>query len=39
MIALVSLGAVASTLVATAVVQWVVAETTGPRMQEWRERR
>jgi len=39
MIALVSLGAVAVALVVTAVVQWVVVETTAPRMQEWRERR
>lgn len=38
MSALIALSAVAAALVVTATVQWVVAETTGPRMQEWRDR-
>jgi len=38
MSALIALGAVAAALVLTAVAQWVTAETTGPRMQEWRNR-
>lgn len=38
MSALIALSAVAAALVVTTAVQWVVAETTGNRMQEWRDR-
>lgn len=38
MSALIVLGAVAGALVSTALVQWLVAETTGDCMQEWRDR-
>lgn len=39
MTALIILGSVAGALVSTALVVWITAETTGPRMQEWRNRR
>ena len=38
MSALIAFGAVAVALVLSAAVQWVAAETSGPRMQEWRDR-
>ncbi len=38
MSALIALSAVAAALVVTSALQWIVAETTGTRMQEWRDR-
>lgn len=38
MSALIALGATAAALILTTAAQWIAAETTGPRMQEWRDR-
>lgn len=38
MTALLALGSTAAALTITAVAQWIAAETTGNRMQEWRDR-